>query len=70
MNKFGWKMMKLSKEDLVDSIAGLEQLKPILQQQLVKGNMHGKGNADAEELGKHFDTAITSMTILAAGFDK
>lgn len=69
MNEFGWRMMKLGKEELVDSIAGLEQLKPILQQQLVKGNMHGKGDADADELGKHFDTAITSMTILVAGFE-
>ncbi|MEG0907029.1 MAG: hypothetical protein RSF87_12495 [Cellulosilyticaceae bacterium] len=70
MNKFGWKMMKLSKEELVDSIAGLEQLKPVIQRQLTLINADGQGKQDAEEVGKHFDTAITSMTILAAGFDK
>lgn len=32
------------------------------------GSNKEQGRKDAEELGKHFDTAIDSMIILLAGF--
>lgn len=53
-----------------NSIAGLSQLKPILQTQAMKGNGRNtkQGLIDAAELGKHFDTAIDAMTMLLAGF--
>lgn len=60
----------VSEEELENSIAGLSQLKPILQTQVMKGNGRNtkQGLTDAAELGKHFDTAIDAMTILLAGF--
>lgn len=61
----------VSQKDLEDSIVGLEQLKPILQAQVIKCNGHNRsqGVKDAFELGKHFNTAIDSMKILLSGFD-
>lgn len=61
MDKF--KVLKMSKEDLESSIAGLVGLKPILQQQVIKGNGSDKkqGQTDAIELGNHFETAIKAM---------
>lgn len=60
----------VKQEDLRDSIAGLRQLKPILQERVLIGNGSNKeqGKKDAKELGKHFDTSIDSMIILLAGF--
>lgn len=60
----------VSEEELENSIAGLSQLKPILQTQVMKGNGRNtkQGVIDAAELGKHFDTAIDAMTMLLAGF--
>ena len=60
----------VKQEDLEDSIVGINQLKPILQEQVLIGNGSNKeqGRKDAEELGKHFDTAIDSMIILLAEF--
>lgn len=65
-------MIGIKKEELKDSIAGLSQLKPILQAQVIRGNGMNKRQAeiDSEELGNHFDTAITAMTILLAGFEE
>ena len=59
-----------SEEELENSIAGLSQLKPVLQAQVMKGNGRNteQGLIDAAELGKHFDTAIDAMTMLLAGF--
>lgn len=56
----------VKKEDLEDSLAGLRQLKPILQRNVMLGNGKNvvQGKKDAAELGKHFDTAITAMTML------
>lgn len=72
MEKINNGMVKIGvkQEDLEDSIGGLRQLKPILQEQVLIGNGSNKeqGRKDAEELGKHFDTAIDSMIILLAGF--
>lgn len=54
------------REDLEDSIGGLSQLKPIMQSLVIKANGKDEqqGLYDARELGKHFDTAITAMTML------
>ncbi len=56
----------VKKEDLEDSLAGLSQLKPILQRNVMIGNGKNvvQGKKDAAELGKDFDTAITAMTML------
>lgn len=62
------KVIKLSEEELEESISGLTQLKPILQQMVLKGNgmNMAQGAKDSREIGQHIDTAINSMvTILA-----
>ena len=66
----GYVKICVSEEELENSIAGLSQLKPILQAQAMKGNGRNtkQGLIDAAELGKHFDTAIDAMTMLLAGF--
>ncbi len=66
----GYVKICVSEEELENSIAGLSQLKPILQTQVMKGNGRNtkQGIIDAAELGKHFDTAIDAMTMLLAGF--
>lgn len=74
----GYVKICVSEEELENSIAGLSQLKPILQTQAMKGNGRNTkqglidaaelGLIDAAELGKHFDTAIDAMTMLLAGF--
>ena len=61
----GYVKICVSEEELENSIAGLSQLKPILQTQ---GRNTKQGLIDAAELGKHFDTAIDAMTMLLAGF--
>lgn len=68
----GYVKIGVSQEDLEDSIAGLSQLKPILQAQVIKSNgSNGRQAAiDCAELGKHFDTAIDSMTMLLAEFEE
>ena len=63
----GYVKICVSEEELENSIAGLSQLKPILQTQVIKGNTK-QGLIDAAELGKHFDTAIDAMTMLLVGF--
>lgn len=42
------KVLKLSKEGLENSIAGLSQLKPVLQKQCLEANMDGQGKNDAK----------------------
>lgn len=66
----GYVKICVSEEELENSIAGLSQLKPVLQAQVMKGNGRNteQGLIDAAELGKHFDTAIDAMTMLLAGF--
>lgn len=62
------KIIKLSEEELEESISGLTQIKPILQQMVLKGNGRNmaQGVKDSREIGQHIDTAINSMiTILA-----
>lgn len=61
-----YKILRMSKEQLENSIAGLSQIKPVLQQKCLDANMDGQGKKDAAELGEHFDTAINAMiTVLA-----
>ena len=66
----GYVKICVSEEELENSIAGLSQLKPILQAQVMKGNGRNikQGLIDAAELGKHFDTAIDAMTMLLTVF--
>lgn len=66
----GYVKICVSEEELENSIAGLSQLKPILQTQVMEGNGRNtkQGLIDAAEMGKHFDTAIDAMTMLLAGF--
>lgn len=66
----GYVKICVSEEELENSIAGLSQLKPILQTQVMKGNERNtkQGLIDAAELGKHFDTAIDAMTMILVGF--
>lgn len=66
----GYVKICVREEELENSIAGLSQLKPILQTQVMKWNGRNtkQGIIDAAELGKHFDTAIDAMTMLLAGF--
>lgn len=68
----GYIKIGVKQEDLEDGIAGLTQLKPILQAQVIKGNGADKRQAaiDSAELGKHFDTAIDAMTMLLGAFSK
>lgn len=65
----GYVKICVSEEELENSIAGLSQLKPILQAQVIKGNGRNtkQGFNDAAELGKHFDTAIDAMVMLLTG---
>ena len=57
----GYVKICVSEEELKESIAGLSQLKPILQVWVIKGNGKDRqqGLFDAAELGKHFQTAIS-----------
>lgn len=52
----GYVKICVSEEELENSIAGLSQLKPILQTQVMKGNGRNtkQGLVDAAELGKTF----------------
>lgn len=61
-------LLKVKKEDLEDSIAGLQQLFPIINQRVIIGNEnnHKQAEKDSAELKKHFDTAITAMMMLLA----
>ncbi len=66
----GYVKIGVKQEDLEDSIDGLEHLRPILQHQviLLNGKDVKQAQIDAMELGKHFDTAITSMKMLLLQF--
>lgn len=57
----GYVKICVSEEELENSIAGLSQLKPILQTQVIKGN----GRNTKQGL---IDAAIDAMTMLLAGF--
>ncbi len=61
-----YKVMALNEEKLKESIDGLSQIKPILQNKCLQINLDGQGEKDSEQLGEHFQTAIDAMfTVLA-----
>nr|WP_308743230.1 toxin PIN [uncultured Anaerocolumna sp.] len=64
-------LLKVNKEDLEESISGLQQLFPIINNRVIIGNGNNRKQAakDSEELKKHFDTAITSMMMLLANME-
>ncbi len=66
------KVIKLSEDELEESISGLTQLKPILQQMVLKGNGMNmvQGAIDSREIGQHLDTAINSMVAILAYMGK
>ena len=74
VEKFGDGMVviKISKEELEDSIAGLTELKPIIQRLVMQANGKNikQGMQDVAEVGKHFDTAIETMTSVLAGIEE
>jgi hypothetical protein len=51
----------MNKQMIEKAIGGLEQLKPVLQMQLLRINYEGLGREDAKDLGEHFSTAIKCM---------
>lgn len=63
-------LLGVRKDDLVEAVAGLNQLKPIIQKQLLLINDEGKGKEDSEEVGKHFETAVTAMEMLLGQIQK
>lgn len=67
----GYVKIDVKQEGLEESIAGLKQLKPILQAQVTRGNGNDKQQAaiDRAEIGKHFDTAINAMLIFYSAFE-
>lgn len=65
-----YKVLKLDKEGLENSIAGLSQIKPALQKQCLMANVDGKGEEDAKELGEHFETAINAMITVLGLMDR
>lgn len=67
----GYVKVGVKQEDLEESIAGLRQLKPLLQELVTRGNGNNKQQAaiDRVEIGKHFDTAINAMLILYSVYE-
>jgi hypothetical protein len=68
VNDNGMVLLKVNDNDLEESINGLNCLLPILKQLVIKSNGNNRMQAilDAQELEKHFNTAITAMTMLLA----
>lgn len=64
----GMVRLGVKKEDLENSISGLTQLKPVLQEVVLRQKNKKQAAIDYAELGQHFDTAIDAMTILLLGF--
>ena len=65
-------VLSVKKEDLEESITGLSLLKPVLQKQvtLMNGKNKEQARTDREELGRHFDTAITAMQIILGAMEE
>ncbi len=60
------RFVAINEDELLEAMQAIEQLKPVLQKQLLIANGRNRiqGIKDAKELGKHFDTAIKSMSII------
>lgn len=69
----GYVVLKVSQEQLEEAVAGLQQLKPVIAQQVALGNQKmgsskEQTEADVKEVTEHFDTAITAMYMLLNNF--
>lgn len=47
--------------DLEDTIENFKELKEVMQQRVIKTNLHGRGEKDAEEVAFDFDRAINAL---------
>lgn len=66
-------VLQVSQEQLEEAVAGLQQLKPIIAQQVALGNQKmgsskEQTETDVREVTAHFDTAITAMYMLLNNF--
>lgn len=62
-------VLKVKQEDLLDAMANIEAIKPIMQRQILLGNRKMGSSKeqtaqDVKDFGKHIDTAITAMTMI------
>lgn len=62
-------VLKIKQEDLLDAMANIEAIKPVIQRQILLGNRKiGSSKEqtaqDVKDFGKHIDTAITAMTMI------
>lgn len=69
----GYIVLQISQEQLEEAVAGLQQLKPIIAQQVALGNQKmgsskEQTETDVREVTAHFDTAITAMYMLLNNF--
>lgn len=73
-------VLKVKQEDLLDAMANINAIKPIMQRQILLGNRKMGSSKeqtaqDVKDFGKHIDTAITAMTMIYGlmeenGFDE
>lgn len=73
-------VLKIKQEDLLDAMANIEAIKPVIQRQILLGNRKMGSSKeqtaqDVKDFGKHIDTAITAMTMIYGimeenGFDE
>lgn len=54
--------------DLEESISSLQELRPIMQELIIRGNERDKMTAmkDIADMNRHLDTAVDAMLILLA----
>ena len=62
-------ILKVKQEDLLDAMANIEAIKPVIQRQILLGNRKMGSSKeqtaqDIKDFGKHIDTAITAMTMI------
>lgn len=62
-------VLKIKQEDLLDAMANIEAIKPVIQRQILLGNRKMGSSKeqtaqDVKDFGKHIDTAITAMTMI------
>ena len=66
-------VLKVSQQQLEEAVEGLQQLKPLIVQQVIKGNQIMRSSkeqteTDVKEVTAHFETAITAMYMLLNSF--
>lgn len=62
-------VLKIKQEDLLDAMANIEAIKPVIQRQILLGNRKMGSSKeqtaqDVEDFGKHINTTITAMTMI------